>query len=550
MASEGAADIGRLAWVIASVALFLAASLTFGHRFVLIAIRLVHDSFGSEFPVVTLILVIMCGLTLTTEALGVQAVLGAFVAGVLIGESPILTKHISDQLRGMVASFFAPVFFALAGLNSGLTIPRVAAHGAARRGPHSRRQRRQIRERPHRRRDRAAVESGGAGAGDRNECQGLDRAEFVASIGLSIGALSRDLYSMIVAMAVVTTCTMPPTLCPGLARAPMRPGEREWLEREVFEAKGLVANMERFLIAASDHPNEEFGSRLAGLIAGPRGRSVTMLGVPPASGEAGEPTGAEMASAVKRGADVAREADPEEAARTPPAPVKTRTEPRRDCAIAVGRALKGYDFLFVGLDPAPMPDGGFNPDILASARSFGGPLAVAIVRGAHKHDPVGGPLRLLVPIHWRPDFSARRRGRERIRTRESRRTHLPLARGTTAFMPLGAPAANLNASQQGCSDQISRRGRRSSRSIGAGNQPAVGRLAGCHSRTGRRRESVTDHSRRRYAAERDFAFLARRPIVSWRRTRALSYSLRAEKEGGLSRPVLLSVSDQLRLAFH
>ena len=127
VASEGAADIGRLAWTIAGASLFLAASLTFGRRFVSIAF--VHDSFASEFPVVTLILVIMCGPALTTEALGVQAVLGAFVAGILICESPTVTKHISDQLRGMVASFFAPVFFALAGLNSDLTIlgsPRIA----------------------------------------------------------------------------------------------------------------------------------------------------------------------------------------------------------------------------------------------------------------------------------------------------------------------------------------------------------------------------------------------------------------------------------------
>jgi len=49
VASQGAADIGRLAWTIAGVALFLAASLTFGRRFVSIAIRLVHDSFACEF---------------------------------------------------------------------------------------------------------------------------------------------------------------------------------------------------------------------------------------------------------------------------------------------------------------------------------------------------------------------------------------------------------------------------------------------------------------------------------------------------------------------
>jgi Kef-type K+ transport system membrane component KefB len=169
VAREGAADIARLAWTIAGVALFLAASLTLGRRFVSIAIRRVHDSFTSEFAVVTLILVIMCGLALITEALGVQMVLGAFVAGVLIGESPILTKHISDQLRGMVASFFAPVFFALAGLNSDLTIlgsPRIALLAAglilvASVGKFA--------GALHGRRDRAAVERGVSGARDWNE---------------------------------------------------------------------------------------------------------------------------------------------------------------------------------------------------------------------------------------------------------------------------------------------------------------------------------------------------------------------------------------------
>ena len=247
----------------------------------------------------------------------------------------------------------------------------------------------------------------------------------VASIGLSIGALSRDLYSIIVAMAVLTTCAMPPTLRWALARTPMRPGERERLEREAFEAKGFVANMERFLIAATDHPNGQFASRLAGLMAGPRGRPVTMLGVPPASAEAAEPTGAEMASAVKRGAGIAREAGPEEAARTPDVPVKTRTEPVEITRSVSEEALKGYDFLFVGLDPAGMPNGGFNPDILASARAFGG---CNRARRAQAR-PHWRTAQVIGPHYRRPDFSARRRGRDRTRARESRRTHvsLPLA---------------------------------------------------------------------------------------------------------------------------
>ena len=42
--------------------------------------------------------------------------LGAFVAGILIGQSPILTRHIDEQLRGLIVALFMPVFFGLAGL--------------------------------------------------------------------------------------------------------------------------------------------------------------------------------------------------------------------------------------------------------------------------------------------------------------------------------------------------------------------------------------------------------------------------------------------------
>src|ERR1700704_146741 len=56
------------------------------------------------------------------HAIGVHTVLGAFVSGILIGESPILTRHIDQQLRGLIMAFFMPVFFGAAGLSADLTI--------------------------------------------------------------------------------------------------------------------------------------------------------------------------------------------------------------------------------------------------------------------------------------------------------------------------------------------------------------------------------------------------------------------------------------------
>ncbi len=55
-------------------------------------------------------------MALITQLIGVNTVLGAFVAGILIGESPILTRHIDEQLRGLITALFMPVFFGLSGL--------------------------------------------------------------------------------------------------------------------------------------------------------------------------------------------------------------------------------------------------------------------------------------------------------------------------------------------------------------------------------------------------------------------------------------------------
>jgi Kef-type K+ transport system membrane component KefB len=61
-------------------------------------------------------------MALITDAIGVHTVLGAFVAGILVGQSPILTRHIDEQLRGLIVGLFMPVFFGLAGLTTDPTV--------------------------------------------------------------------------------------------------------------------------------------------------------------------------------------------------------------------------------------------------------------------------------------------------------------------------------------------------------------------------------------------------------------------------------------------
>ena len=97
-----------------------------------------------------------------------------------------------------------------------------------------------------------------------HECTRLDEV-VVATVGLSMGVLNHDLFTMIVAMAVITTMAMPPMLRWALGRIPLGEEERIRLEREELDARGFVPNLERILLAADDSENGKFASQLVGL---------------------------------------------------------------------------------------------------------------------------------------------------------------------------------------------------------------------------------------------------------------------------------------------
>jgi Kef-type K+ transport system membrane component KefB len=276
LASSGSIDLGQLARSVIGTAVYLVLSLTIGRRIVFALIRWTNDNFVSEVPVISVILLIMGGMALTTYAIGVHTVLGAFVAGALIGESPILTRAIDDQLRGLITALFAPVFFGVAGLSADLTIlgdtRLLALTGGliliASVGKFS-----------------GAFLGGELGGLRWRESLALASAMnargstevIIATIGLSMGVLSRDLFTMIVAMAILTTMAMPPMLRAALRRLPLGRAEKERLERESYEETGFLANVERLLITVDDSANGRFASRIAGCLAGARGLPITVL---------------------------------------------------------------------------------------------------------------------------------------------------------------------------------------------------------------------------------------------------------------------------------
>jgi Kef-type K+ transport system membrane component KefB/nucleotide-binding universal stress UspA family protein len=409
LASAGKIDAWAIGQTVIGTAAFLAASLTIGRRMVFGLIRWANDNFQSEFPVITMILVIMIVMALITNFIGVHTVLGAFVAGVLIGESPILTKHIDEQLRGLIVALFMPVFFGMAGLTADLTIlksPDLALLAVG----------------------LVLIASVGkfSGAFIGGKIGGLRGVEsialasgmnargstevIVASIGLSMSVLSQDLFTLIVAMAVITTMAMPPMLRWALKRVPMRKNEKERLEREELDAKGFVTNLERLLLAKDDSANGKFAANITGVVSGSGNKPITILDLARTGrdGRAKKSSKATTEESEKKSEQTVKdaaenqttlEAHPAEEKQGKAEVISRKPEGEAPEAVAE-EAKKGYDLLVIGIEKTHAPKGGFTKDITRITEEFEGPLVVAVSRGSKNDAPAfDANSRILIPVN-------------------------------------------------------------------------------------------------------------------------------------------------------
>jgi Kef-type K+ transport system membrane component KefB/nucleotide-binding universal stress UspA family protein len=401
IASRGMVDAMSLAKTVLGIAVFLGASFTVGRPLVFRLIRWVNDTFQSEFAVITTILVIMGGMALITAALGVQTVLGAFVAGVLIGESPILTRHIDAQLRGLIVALFMPVFFAMAGLSADLRIlgnqqllfltggliliASLGKFSGAWLGA------------------KLSGLSGreGIALGCAMNARGSTEI-IVATIGLTAGALTQNLFTMIVTMAVLTTTFMPPMLRAALSGLPISREERARLEREDVDARGFVISLERLLLAVDASPVGKLAARLAGLVAGARGMPLTIVELKPAraarpkkdDSDTAEPQTAKQA--VESGVAASAASLKTEKHADTPRKVDITEHPESDGRKVVAIADKGFDLLFVGMKDSQAPDGRFTPRITQIVEGYEATLALLVASDTSTLPESGA--RILVPI--------------------------------------------------------------------------------------------------------------------------------------------------------
>jgi Kef-type K+ transport system membrane component KefB/nucleotide-binding universal stress UspA family protein len=383
---------------------FMGVSLTVGRRIVFFIIRWVNDNFVSDFAVITAILLIMGIMALITDAIGVHTVLGAFVAGILIGESPILTRHIEEELRGLITAFFMPVFFGTAGLTADLTILQnvdlllltIGLIAIASFGKFS-----------------GAFIGGKIGGLTQRESLALgcgmnargSTEVIVATIGLSMGALSQNLYTMIVTMAVATTMAMPPTLRWALNRLPISKEEKQRLKREEMEARGFLPNLERLLLAVDESNNGQFASRIAGMIAGTGAMPTTIIQIRTskktgkAVAEEEKEKALETAETLKAFAELPEHQDSSDENDQVKLDVTTVLAKSSQADDIAKEAEKGYDLMIVGLSKMITHANEFHPDLTQLAAEFDGPLAVVDARQLHRENPLESKLSILVPVN-------------------------------------------------------------------------------------------------------------------------------------------------------
>jgi Kef-type K+ transport system membrane component KefB/nucleotide-binding universal stress UspA family protein len=275
LAQSGSVRIGPLLVTLAGLAAFVVFAYTIGQRGVDFLLRRAREQQASPAGSFTITLLVALAAGCATQALGLEAVLGAFIAGTVLGRSKFQDHETFAVLERVTGSFLAPLFFARAGLGVDLGLlaePQVALwgvvvlaaaslskFGGAYLGGWSAGL--PVRE-------RLAL---GAGLNARGAVEIV-----VATVGLSLGVLNESSYGIIVLMAMATSIAAPPILRIVLRGWAGSEEEQERLERERMLGGNVLVRASRVLLPSHGGPNSILAAQIVDL-AWPQESEVTIL---------------------------------------------------------------------------------------------------------------------------------------------------------------------------------------------------------------------------------------------------------------------------------
>jgi Kef-type K+ transport system membrane component KefB len=248
IAAGDAVTAGTVATTVVSVLLFLILSVTAGRWLVGRVLAHVQDEFISADRLLTLVVISAFAFGAISQALHLEAILGAFVAGIIFGQMPRLPQEVHRKLETVALGIFAPIFFAVAGLKVNvqslftptLLVVTVVVIGIATVGKVVGTY---VGARFVGGKDHWTALSYGAGLNARGAMEII-----IATVGLSLGVLSQDMFSVIVVMAITTSLMAPFALRWVLERVQIGDEEAARLLREELAKGSLVAGIYRVLL--------------------------------------------------------------------------------------------------------------------------------------------------------------------------------------------------------------------------------------------------------------------------------------------------------------
>lgn len=277
LAQAGSVEVGAVATTLAGLLAFFVVSFTAGQAVYDALLRRIRMGNSPPFAASGLIVMFALGAGAVTQWLGVEAVLGAFVAGVLVGRSRLRNHADIEPIENVTGTFLAPVFFATAGLRVDLglladaevllwavVVVVVASIGKFAGSLISAR----IAGLPNR--EGAAL---GIGLNARGALEIV-----IATVGLSLGVLNQASYTVVVLMALATSMAAPPLLRRVLAGWEGTPEERTRLAREERLAGNRLIRSERVLLATRGGSNSIMAAQLVDL-AWPKETPVGLVSV-------------------------------------------------------------------------------------------------------------------------------------------------------------------------------------------------------------------------------------------------------------------------------
>lgn len=248
IAAGDAVTTGTVLTTVGSVLAFLVISFTLGRWLVRKLLTYVQDEVISSDRILSLVIVLVFLWGAITQLLNLEAILGAFVMGILFGMMPRLPEDVINKLESIALGIFAPIFFAVAGLKVNilnlfdptLIVITLIVIGIATLG-------KVIGTYTGARfiggKDHWTSLSFGAGLNARGAMEII-----IATIGLRLGILSQDMFSIVVVMAIATSLMAPFALRYVLKRVSIGKDEQKRLKKEELEADSMVADIHRVLL--------------------------------------------------------------------------------------------------------------------------------------------------------------------------------------------------------------------------------------------------------------------------------------------------------------